>query len=83
MPAGTKLHELTESFLKAVETTGYQAGLVEGASRLETLAAIIPSSTTKTQLLELAAGEAAVLRARAAKCEASMATVKALIAAYE
>lgn len=47
--------------------SGYNSAIDEAASRLEMIAACVPSSVTKVQLLKMCADEARAIRARSNK----------------
>ena len=47
--------------------SGYNAAVDYASSRLEMIAAVLPSSVTKSQLIKLCADEARAIRARANK----------------
>ena len=51
--------------IAAAHDEGLRAGLVAGASALETVACVVPSSMTKTKILADAKQRAAVLRRKA------------------
>jgi len=56
-----------QAIIRQVETEGYERGLREGISRLEMIAAVVPSSVPKRWAIEQAGREAKVLWAKIIK----------------
>lgn len=56
------IRERINVMMRDVERAGYERGLLDGISRLEMLAAVVPSSVTKAWMIEQAARQAEIIR---------------------